>query len=113
MKYLDLTKELELTLEAEKGNIILCKWYPDAAFAVHRDMKSHTGAVFSLGKGAVTTISAKQKLNTRSSTEAELVGADDIVGQAMWTRSAGIQKQDHNLPRQHQHNVVRKNGTES
>jgi hypothetical protein len=87
MKYLDLTKDLELTLEAQKGNIILCKWYPDAAFAVHPNMRSHTGAVMTLGKGAVNTISSKQKLNTKSSTEAELVAADDIVGQAIWTRN--------------------------
>jgi hypothetical protein len=66
--------------------VLLCKWYPDAAFAVHNDMKSHTGAILTLGKGAVNTISAKQKLNTRSSTEAELVAADNIVPQAMWTR---------------------------
>ena len=38
-----------------------------------------------MGKGAVNTISAKQKLNTRSSTEAELVGADDICPLAVWT----------------------------
>jgi hypothetical protein len=86
LKYLDLTKDLVLTLEATNGKVLLCKWYPDAAFAVHRDMKSHTGAVLTLGKGAVNTISSKQKLNTRSSTEAELVAADDIVTQAMWTR---------------------------
>jgi hypothetical protein len=40
--------------------------------------------MFTLGKGAVTTVSAKQKMNTRSSTEAELVGADDIVGPMLW-----------------------------
>jgi hypothetical protein len=89
MKYLDVTKDLELTLEAEadSGGVLLCKWYPDAAFAVHHDFKSHTGAVLTLGKGAVNTVSAKQKLNTRSSTEAELVATDDIVVQAMWTRN--------------------------
>jgi hypothetical protein len=86
LKYLELTKDLELKLEADKGKVLLCRWYPDAAFAVHLDLKSHTGAVLTLGKGAVNTISAKQKLNTRSSTEAELLGADDIVTQAMWTR---------------------------
>ncbi|CAB9530634.1 expressed unknown protein [Seminavis robusta] len=31
-------------------------------------------------------MSKKQKLNTRSSTEAELVGADDTVQQLLWTR---------------------------
>jgi hypothetical protein len=96
LKYLDLTKDLVLTLEAGSGKIVMCKWHLDAAFAVHKDMKSHTGAVLTLGKGAVKTISAKQKLNTRSSTEAELVAADDIVVQAMWTRlfsgSTGLHK---------------------
>ena len=88
MKYLSQTVDLELTLEADgEENEILCDWYPDAAFAVHPDCKSHTGAVLTLGKGAVITISAKQKLNTRSSTEAELVAVDDVVVQAMWTRN--------------------------
>lgn len=87
MKYLELTQQLELTIEADDGDVLLCRWYPDAAFAVHQDMRSHTGAVLTLGKGAVNTLSAKQKLNTRSSTEAELVAADDIVVQAMWTRN--------------------------
>ena len=49
-------------------------------------MKSHTGAILSVGKGAVNTVSAKQKLNTKSSTEAELVGADDVVMKALWMR---------------------------
>ena len=87
LKYLESTKDLVLTLEADKGDILLCKWYPDAAFAVHSDFKSHTGAVLTLGKGAVNTISAKQKLNTRSSTEAELVGVNDTITQALWTKS--------------------------
>ena len=50
------------------------KWYVDMAFAVHPDMKSHTGAVFTLGKGAIISDSIKQKSNARSSTEAELNG---------------------------------------
>jgi hypothetical protein len=87
LKYLESTKDLVLTLEADKGDILLCKWYPDAAFAVHSDFKSHTGAVLTLGKGAVNTISSKQKLNTRSSTEAELVGVNDTITQALWTKN--------------------------
>ena len=31
--------------------------------------------------------SAKQRLNTRSSTEAELVGANDAMGQILWTKN--------------------------
>ena len=85
LKYQQDTAELELILEAGEGDVLSLHWYPDAAFAVHPDMKSHTGAILTLGKGAANTISSKQKLNTRSSTEAELVAADDIAPQAIWT----------------------------
>ena len=36
--------------------------------------------------GAVQSISQKQKLNTRSSTESELVGADDVTDLILCTR---------------------------
>jgi hypothetical protein len=39
-----------------------------------------------LGNGAVTTGSTKQKVNIRSSTEAELVGLDDYIAKVMWKR---------------------------
>jgi hypothetical protein len=51
----------------------------DASYAVHPDMKSHTGGAVSFGTGAALSKSSKQKLNTRSSTEAELVGASVTI----------------------------------
>jgi hypothetical protein len=70
-----------------------------------------------LGKGAVNTISAKQRLNTRSSIEAELVGADDIVTQAMWTRLFLEQQGYTNETTVYQDDtsaiLLEKNGTES
>jgi len=84
MKFLKQTQDDVLTLEADDSNSI--KWHADAAFAVHPDFKSHTGATMSMGKGAITHLSKKQGLNTRSSTEAELVAADDVVGPMLWTR---------------------------
>jgi hypothetical protein len=39
-----------------------------------------------LGQGAITAISTKQKINTRSSTEAELVSTDDIIAKVIWTK---------------------------
>ena len=39
-----------------------------------------------MGKGAIQSVSKKQKLNTRSSTEAELVGVDDAATMILWTR---------------------------
>ncbi len=40
----------------------------------------------SLGKGAAYGTSTRQKLNTKSSTEAELVGVNDVMPQILWTR---------------------------
>ena len=48
-------------------------------------MKSHTGAALTMGTGTVYNGSTKQKLNVRSSTEAELVGVDDYIAQVLWT----------------------------
>ena len=85
MKFLCNTKDDVLTLRADALNII--KWFIDAAFAVHPDFKGHTGAVMTMGKGAMIAISKKQKVNTRSSTECELIGSDDVIGKVLWTRN--------------------------
>ena len=39
-----------------------------------------------IGKGGVYVHSSKQKLNTKISTEAELVGVDDVLTQVLWNR---------------------------
>ena len=39
-----------------------------------------------MGEGAIMSGSSKQKLNTRSSCKAELVGADDFATQILWTK---------------------------
>jgi hypothetical protein len=41
----------------------------------------------SLGKGHMYSSSTRQRLNTRSSTEAELVGVDDAMTGVIWTRN--------------------------
>jgi Reverse transcriptase (RNA-dependent DNA polymerase) len=84
MNYLNSTQDDVLTLNTDDTfNII---WHLDAAFAVHNDKKSHTGATMSLGDGAIISVSTKQKVNTRSSTEAELVSIDDIISKVLWTK---------------------------
>ena len=83
LTYVKDTADLPLILSIDKMCVI--KTWVDAAFAVHDTMKSHTGMMITLGKGAFYASSKKQKLNTKSSTEAELVGAGDSVGQAIWT----------------------------
>jgi hypothetical protein len=84
MRYLRGTARMPLTLEADGMQVV--KWWVDAAFAVHDDMKGHTGGVMSLGKGAIYGASKKQKIVSRSSTEAELIGVYDVMPQIMWTR---------------------------
>ncbi len=84
IKCLRGTSQLVLRLSANNLNII--KWWVDASYGVHHDMRSHAGGTVSLGTGAACSTSKKQKLNTKSSTEAELVGIDDVLPQALWTK---------------------------
>ena len=84
LRYINGTRDHKLILSAE--NLEVIHWYVDASFAVHPDMKSHTGAVMTFGGGAVQSISRKQKLNTTSSTYAELVAAHDASTMILWTK---------------------------
>ena len=84
MRYLRATRDLPLTLEADANS--QAGWWIDASFGIHHDMKSHTGGLMTLGRGAVYATSRRQRINTRSSTEAELVGINDVLSQVLWTR---------------------------
>jgi hypothetical protein len=84
MIYLNGSRNEVLFLSADDLHVI--KWYVDASFAVHGDFKSHTGGAMSYGTGVPISISRKQKPNTRSSTEAELVAVDDVSNLILWTR---------------------------
>jgi hypothetical protein len=68
MKYIRGTRDLPLVLSARGSGIL--KWWVDGSFAVHPNMRGHTGGGLSLGRGfPIVVSSTKQKLNTRSSTE--------------------------------------------
>ena len=56
------------------------------AFGVHTDFKSHIRGTmkFKEGHRLGINVSAKQKLNTKSSTVAELVGVDQVPPLALW-----------------------------
>jgi hypothetical protein len=82
IKYLRLTISIPLVLGWDGTGKLL--WSVDASFAIHKDMRSHTGAVLTLGQGALMSMSIKQKINTKSSTEAELVGVDDAMNFVEW-----------------------------
>ena len=82
MKYLMKTRHLNINLGVTGEMSITA--YVDASFAVHPDMRSHTGVMVTLGKGALYSRSSKQKLNTKSSTESELVALSDALPQVLW-----------------------------
>ena len=68
---------------------ILQSW-ADASYAVHPDMRGHTGGVTSFGHGLTHTECSKQKINTKSSTESEIVAASDYLAHTIWL--AGFMK---------------------
>jgi len=49
MKYLRNTRHITLTMEAGSG----LKWWVDSSYAVHPDMRSHSGIFMTLGDKSV------------------------------------------------------------
>ena len=48
-------------------------------------MKRYTDGGLTLEKGTVFSKSTKQKINTKSSTQTEIVRIEDILSQVLWT----------------------------
>jgi hypothetical protein len=61
---------------------------------VHTDGKSQTGVHSTMGLGSTAASSTVQQLVTKSSTEAELVGASDGLPQGLWARNF-LEEQGH------------------
>ena len=59
-------------------------------------MRGHTGGGLTMGQGCPISTSTKQKLNTRSSTESELVAVDDLMPSILWTRQF-LEAQDYGV----------------
>ena len=85
LKYLRSTIDLVRVIGASSLTELFS--FIDAAYAVHWDMRSHTGGIMSMGCGALHTKSSRQKLNTKSSTEAEIVGISDYLPYNIWMRN--------------------------
>ena len=82
--YLNHTTDLFLTLTADEP-VQLNAWI-DASLGVHQDYKGHTGGVLTLGKGVLHAKSTKQKINSKSSTESELIGVSDYLSNVLQLR---------------------------
>ena len=77
IRYLKGTMDLPLTICPSDMSVL--RWYVDGSHASHGDCHGQTGGCLTLGNGTPITTSTKQKLNTQSSTESELVAADDVT----------------------------------
>lgn len=71
--------------------------YVDASYGAHSDCRSHTGLYITMGNGPVLVKSTKQKLNSKSSTEAELIALSDSLNEILWMREF-LSKQNPNVP---------------
>ena len=69
--YLRKKKDKGIILEGDNKMSVYS--YVDASHGVHSDMKSHGGCMIGIGKGPIFAKIYTQKLNTKSSTESELV----------------------------------------
>jgi hypothetical protein len=83
IQYLRDDHDQPLVLGADNDGLLM--WYVDTLFAVHPNMHRHTGGGLTMGRGFPISVSTKQKWNTRSSTESELGGVDDMMPIICWT----------------------------
>jgi len=116
IRYLRGSIDLPLILCAD--SVPIPKWWVDGSHATHPNMRGHSGGCMSLGKGMPINTSTKQKINTRSSTETELVAADDFMPIILWTNyfldAQGYGSQDTILYQDNQSAILlEKNGRKS
>ena len=84
LEYVNGTLDVEYVVGAD--NVGRMWTWVDAAYAVHPEMRSHTGGVISFGRGGLVCKSSKQKINMKSSTEAEFVGAKSYLPNTIWVK---------------------------
>ena len=80
--YLCGTLTLPLILHVNATPVM--KWWVNRSHAVHPNICGQSSRCFSLGSGMPITSSCKQKINTPSFTEMELVMADDFMPLILW-----------------------------
>ena len=56
----------------------------DSSHAVHQNMRGQTGGAMSLGVGTLHCRSTKQRINSRSSTETEVIGVSEYLPYNVW-----------------------------
>ena len=84
MEYIRYTHMIPLTLSSN-GNGIL-KWWVDVMFSVYPNMRGNYRGGLSLGRGFPIVRSTKQKLNTKTYTETEIMRVDNFMTALSWTQ---------------------------
>jgi len=91
LQYINYTREQVLTLGGNwRESSPMLTVYIDSSHGVHSEgMRGQTGiAIFLEGcRGAIYCKSSKQKINTKSSSESELVGISDGLSESIWSRN--------------------------
>ena len=64
----------------------MLKMWVDASYTIYKDMWVYTGGVISIGHGIIHGKCARHKLNTRNSTETEVVGTRDYILWTIWAK---------------------------
>jgi hypothetical protein len=72
------------SLQFSKNASMIPTIYADSSHLLHQDARGHGGIILSLGSGPIMTKSYKLRLNTRSSTESELVVLEASTSYAKW-----------------------------
>jgi hypothetical protein len=83
MDYLRGDRDRPFILGTDNEGMLM--WYVNASFAEHPNMWGHTDGGMTMEGGFPISVSTEQKLNTKSLTESELVGIDDIMPSILWT----------------------------
>jgi hypothetical protein len=101
-RYIASTPIMGITL---KPTSLQLHAYVDAAYSVHsEDFHSHSGVMFSLGSdgGPIFAKSVKQRMISRSSTDAEVIALYDTLPDMIWLRTLLIElcptRQDVKMP---------------
>ena len=85
LQYLRSTIKLKMTLSVDSMSSV--KWWVDASYGVHNDVRNHIGGCMMIGRGALFRKSSKQKLNSKSSTETELIADSEALPQILWVQN--------------------------
>jgi hypothetical protein len=94
MNYIKTTQDNILKMSADDSQTI--KYYIDSSFAVHKDMRSHSKAIITLGEDAIISESTKQNVNAQSLTESEMIAVDNTISKLLWTKCF-IEAQGHDV----------------